>query len=181
MKVGTKSLLFGAHQFVWHPLTVCLAWRKLYSRWPTWEELLCIVVHDWGYWGKDNMDGAVGKEHPWFGAQLATLMLGIEWGEFTLRHSRSMCKLEGLEPSKLCWADKVAITFEPEQFYLWRCRLAGELAEYRESFLDRVDRDMSDELWLWYIRNVELPKSLRGLSDPQHEPSASEPSSQHAT
>lgn len=56
MKTGTKSLLFGVHQFIWHPLTVLLAWIKLYG-WPAWEELVCIIIHDWGYWGKSNMDG----------------------------------------------------------------------------------------------------------------------------
>ncbi|MCK5235828.1 MAG: hypothetical protein KAR06_02490, partial [Deltaproteobacteria bacterium] len=60
--VGTKSLLFGVHQFIWHPITVLIAWCKLYG-WPTWPELVCIIVHDWGYWGKPNMDGPEGEKH----------------------------------------------------------------------------------------------------------------------
>ena len=34
MKVGTRSLLFGSHQFMLHPLFVAIAWRRLYGRWP---------------------------------------------------------------------------------------------------------------------------------------------------
>lgn len=31
MKIGTRSLLYGAHQFMLHPLFLALAWRKLYG------------------------------------------------------------------------------------------------------------------------------------------------------
>lgn len=122
------------------------------------------MVHDWGYWGKVNIDGWEGKWHPILGARLASLMLGEEWGYFTLRHSRSMCKhlIRGT-PSKLCWADKLAIAYEPDWFYLLRCSITGEIAEYRQSFSDRVPLDRSDAEWLWYVRNVELKKDLKNL------------------
>lgn len=64
MTTGTKSLLFGVHQFLWHPLTVLLAWVYLYRSFPNPKELLCIFVHDWGYWGCPNMDGPEGERHP---------------------------------------------------------------------------------------------------------------------
>ena len=43
MKVGTKSLLFGVHQLLWHPLTVWLGWIKLYKKPPSFKEAVCIL------------------------------------------------------------------------------------------------------------------------------------------
>ena len=71
MKMGTRSILFGVHQFIWHPLTVALAWRSLYKRWPQWHEWVAIVLHDIGYLGKPDMDGEEGQTHPVTGAHLA--------------------------------------------------------------------------------------------------------------
>ena len=71
MKTGTKSLLFGVHQFIWHPVTVLIAWIWLYKRFPSWRELICMFVHDWGYWGKTNMDDEDGEKHPELGANIA--------------------------------------------------------------------------------------------------------------
>lgn len=76
MKVGTKSLLFGVHQFIWHPITVARAWRRLHRKWPTLAECICIFVHDWGYWGCNDMDGPEGKNHPKLGARLAAIWVG---------------------------------------------------------------------------------------------------------
>lgn len=131
MRTGTKSLLFGVHQFAWHPLTVALAWRGLNGRWPNWREGLCILWHDWGYWGKRYMDDPDGETHPVLGARIAGALLGGEWADFCLYHSRHYAKAAGEEPSELCWADKGSMSYDPEWFYLLRARLSGELAEYR--------------------------------------------------
>lgn len=70
MKIGTKSLLFGAHQFAIHPIFVFLGWWKLYG-FPRDPRLWVVfLVHDWGYWGKPNMDGEEGEEHIWAGAKI---------------------------------------------------------------------------------------------------------------
>lgn len=70
MKIGTKSVLFGAHQFLLHPLFVAVAWWRLYGF--PWDPRLWVAffVHDLGYWGKPNMDGPEGEEHPWLGARI---------------------------------------------------------------------------------------------------------------
>lgn len=146
MKVGTKSILFGVHQFLIHPIVVTLAWRKLYKRWPDWIEAICILVHDWGYWGKSDMDGVEGKNHPEFGALLAVRIavglhyffkrdpavafLGSAVYDLTVGHSSHYATSIGKEPSALCWADKYSINYEWEWFYLLRAKLSGELAEY---------------------------------------------------
>jgi hypothetical protein len=70
MKVGTKSLLFGVHQFALHPIFVALAWWKLYG-FPRDPRLwVAFVVHDWGYWGKKDIDGNKGKGHPMLGGRI---------------------------------------------------------------------------------------------------------------
>lgn len=68
MKVGTKSVLFGAHCWLLHPWFVFAAWRKLYGF--PWDPRLwlCFFVHDLGYIGKPNMDGPEGESHVEWGA-----------------------------------------------------------------------------------------------------------------
>ncbi len=70
MKVGTKSLLFGVHCWFLHPFFVAAAWTKLYGF--PWDPRLWVafLVHDWGYWGKPNMDGAEGETHVELGAEI---------------------------------------------------------------------------------------------------------------
>ena len=70
MKIGTRSLLFGAHQFLIHPWFVAEAWRRLFG-FPFDPRLwVLFFVHDWGYCGKPNMDGPEGEQHPYLGAQI---------------------------------------------------------------------------------------------------------------
>lgn len=82
MKIGTKSVLFGAHCFFIHPFVVALAWYKLWG----FDEVddpyigkvslknrrlwLAFFVHDLGYLGKSNMDGVEGEMHPFWGARI---------------------------------------------------------------------------------------------------------------
>jgi hypothetical protein len=90
MRVGTKSILFGVHQFILHPIFVAIAWHKLYGKYPEycyrswsldlpkyWFSLLfCFIVHDLGYWGSPEMDGPNGGDmHPRLGAELAHAVL----------------------------------------------------------------------------------------------------------
>jgi hypothetical protein len=50
MKIGTRSLLFGAHQFLLHPLCVAIAWTMLYG-FPTDPRLwMAFLIHDAGYY-----------------------------------------------------------------------------------------------------------------------------------
>jgi hypothetical protein len=70
MKIGTKSVLFGAHAFWMHPWFVALAWWKLYG-FPFDPRLwFAFFLHDIGYWGKPNMDGPEGESHPELGASI---------------------------------------------------------------------------------------------------------------
>jgi hypothetical protein len=149
--VGTRSVLYGVHAFWFHPLTVGLAWHKLFRVWPTWREWVCIFVHDLGYWGRPNMDGPEGRRHPEFGAQLARKVLGESYGQFTLYHSREYAKMAGAEPSPLAWADKFSLWCEPRWFYLLRARLSGEITEYRRNAPAHTQRE-SDAYWHQWLR-----------------------------
>ncbi|MDP2779760.1 hypothetical protein [Devosia sp.] len=131
IRVGTKSLCFGVHQVLLHPLFVFLAWRKLYG-WPSWREAVCIVIHDWGYWQAPNMDGPEGEAHPWVGAMIARRLFGTHYLWLCLLHSRHLTRALGMSvPSRLCWADKAWHDFMPAWLFVALAHLSGEFAEYR--------------------------------------------------
>lgn len=162
MKIGTKSILFGVHQFLWHPITVLLAWRKLYKSNPTFRECVAIVCHDWGYWGKSNMDGPEGKMHPVAGAIISGKIAGWWHGEFdkyaymlALCHSRDYAKLEARPVSKLYAADKCSILFDPPWFYILRARLSGEMQEFKERALSSGHQcpGATNREWYAFYRN----------------------------
>lgn len=150
MKLGTKSVLFGAHCFFLHPWFVAYAWYKLYG-FPFDPRLwVAFVVHDLGYIGKPDMDGDEGELHPYFGAKIMHVFDGWQcvfniwddgigctryfrkktWYNFTLYHSRFLAKKNGVQYSKLCVADKLAIAITPAWLYLPMVRATGEIKEY---------------------------------------------------
>lgn len=129
MKIGTKSVLFGVHCFIIHPFFVLAAWIKLYG-FPLDPRLwIAFFVHDLGYLGKPNMDGPEGKTHVELGAKIMGIF-GKKWSDFSRYHSRFYAKKDGVNPSKLCVADKFAITLEPSWLYIPRASWSGEIKEY---------------------------------------------------
>lgn len=130
MKIGTKSVLFGAHCFFVHPWFVAFAWRKLYG-FPFDPRLwAAFFLHDIGYIGKPNMDGKEGELHPYLGAKIMGFFFGKRWYEFTLYHSRFLAKKNGAQYTKLCVADKLAICITPAWLYLPMVKATGEIKEY---------------------------------------------------
>lgn len=170
MKMGTKSLLFGVHQFLWHPFTVWLAWIKLYRRLPGFRESVCIFVHDWGYWGCGSMNSGCGAVHPVYAAYLVYPWFGEKWAEFCLFHSRHFAKARGKDPSLLCWADKGSITFDPWWLYLPRAWASGELEEYRREadHVGLLPKEYSHRSWhRWIVGKFnELAEAKRGDAIP---------------
>src|SRR5271169_964683 len=79
MRIGTKSVLFGAHCFFLHPWFVAAAWWKL-NGFP-WDPRLWVAffVHDIGYLGKANMDGTEGESHPEVGARIMHWWFDERW------------------------------------------------------------------------------------------------------
>lgn len=152
MKVGTKSVLYGAHCFFLHPWFVAWAWWKLYG-FPLDPRLwVAFMVHDLGYIGKPNMDGPEGEEHVLLGACIMQWLFGWfekhanfshvgvmvrgrrmwlgPWARFTLFHSRFYAKKYDFQFSRLCVADKLAICLTPAWLYLPMVNATGEIREY---------------------------------------------------
>jgi hypothetical protein len=168
MKLGTKSILFGAHAFWLHPWFVARAWWKLYGF--PWDPRLWVAffVHDLGYWGKEHMDDEEGENHPLLGANImhgffdrewetrnmgpGTLHMQVtgpdwypmgvvdsfsyqvrsrKWFNFVKYHSRFLSQRDGAVPSRLCYADKLAIALTPWWLYVPMVRATGEVGEYR--------------------------------------------------
>ncbi len=130
--VGTRSLLFGAHAVWLHWLFVAWAWTKLYG-FPLDPRIwVSFVVHDLGYFSCRAMDDADGKRHPIVGAKIMAFLFGPEWGKFCRYHSRSLARLEGAKPSKLCAADKLAPALTPAWLYIPMATWSGEIYEYME-------------------------------------------------
>lgn len=177
MKIGTRTVLFGVHQFLWHPFTVYRAWRWLYGRRPNWWQTIAIFFHDAGYIGLPNLDGKEGRQHPVRGAKLAgdwaefiahffcspsvATSYQIATAELAVGHSRELSREIQKIPSLLCWADKACVLFDPPWFYLLRARLAGELPEFKRNAEPQIGK-VADEVWLDWYRN-RVRSLLRGL------------------
>ncbi len=141
MRVGTKSLLFGVHQFLLHPLSVAVSWWKLYGFPRDPRVWVAFFVHDIGYWGKPNMDGPEGEGHVELGGRIMDFLFGPRWGDFCRRHSRTYAHAHGKPVSRLCVADKFSLCITPGPLYLFLASLSGEISEY-------MARDMENPKYL---------------------------------
>lgn len=159
MRVGTKSVLFGAHCFFIHPIMVFISWWKLYGFPRDYRLWVAFIVHDWGYWGKSNMDGEEGEAHVELGAKVMHKLFDSEcvtdinqymyWYKFTLYHSRFYAKKNNHPISKLCVADKYAFCVENKWFYLFRATLSGELKEYMNPETNRQKHGYTSKSDWW--------------------------------
>lgn len=161
MQVGTRSILYGGHQFIVHPIFVALAWRKLYGRWPRDPRVwVAFIVHDLGYWGLPNMDGPEGEAHPlraanWMGRRFDRQQTDIcwegRWWRFTAGHSRSFAQRIGIETSPLMRADKLATAMMPQWLYVALLWLSGEWVEYRDRWVaaGTYPGKPDDGIWAW--------------------------------
>lgn len=161
MRVGTKSLLFGAHQIVLHPALVALAWRRIYGEWPSAREAVVIAVHDWGYFGCKEMDGEDGKYHPALGEKIAAGLFGKKMADLAAGHSRSYAKIKDKPLSALCAPDKLASTLVPKKLYLLMTTLTCEVFDYIEDAKPRgkglsADKDHMECVKSRYRINPEL-------------------------
>ena len=166
MKIGTRSLLFGAHQFLLHPIALFRAWYSLYG-FPYDPRLwIAFIVHDWGYWGKPNMDKAEGETHPELGAKIMGFLFGLDWAMFTIAHSRFYAEHHGLNVSRLFVADKLATAALPKRLYLALVNLSGEIKEYKAATKYgsdyNVNPEISDDAWYeeltMYLRRFAAQK-----------------------
>jgi hypothetical protein len=166
MRVGTKSVLFGAHCFFIHPFFVAVAWWMLYGF--PWDLRLwaAFCFHDIGYLRSPNMDGDEGEGHVYLGAAIMGMLFGSYWADFTLRHSRYWAKKHGVTVSKLCCADKLAFVLTPSWLYLPMTQATGELAEYMAKSRDRQAQSAAfTEVERAQLESGNPNLWLRGLQD----------------
>jgi len=137
MTTGTKSVLFGAHCFFIHPWFVLWAYWELYGFTLDPRIIVACIVHDWGYWGKSEMDSDDGETHPLLGARIMGYLFDDKdnlyespWHDFALLHSRYYAKRLGKPFSRLCVADKLSICLTPWWLYIPLVKLTGEINEY---------------------------------------------------
>ncbi len=180
MKIGTKSVLFGAHFFLTHWFFVAWGWYLLYGQggvrigtirkeddegvavnYQVYISLrdprlwIAFFIHDLGYWGKPNMDGPEGETHPEWACRVMNEWFGAPWGAFVLDHSRFYAKKGNRPVSPLCYADKLGITLEPAWFYLPRVRLTGEIQEYMKMAAVNSQGQVTAESEEAWYRNVQ--------------------------
>lgn len=168
MKIGTRSLLFGYHQFLLHPLCVALAWWKLFGFPADIRLWIAFFVHDLGYWGKPNMDGPEGEEHPYLGAQIMSWLFDTgqfsNWYDFALYHSRFLARKHGCSHSMLCVADKAVILWTPTWLQILLCSLTGEIHEYMRGQNGRTARGgMTRSQWVRAMKS-----KIRAWLDENH-------------
>ena len=158
ISLGTKTLLFGVHQIFVHPALVTWAWVHLYGSFPSFKEFVCIFIHDWGYWGVEELKGEEGDRHPELGAKIATKLFGKEWGDFVLGHSMYYCTRNNLKRSSLFDADKYWHCMVPFWFYRILSQPTGELQHYRELKHDRQVAEPHESDFVWFCNLKEICK-----------------------
>lgn len=164
MKIGTKSVLFGAHCFLIHPFFVAWGWKVLFGF--PWDPRLwfAFALHDIGYIGRSDIDGRSGEEHVILGARIMGCLFGPKWADECYRHSRYWSQRMGLPVSRLCVADKLAFAITPGWLYIPMARWTGELAEYMQRSKERQAGDRgftAEELTL--LNSDDAHSWLRGL------------------
>lgn len=114
MKQGTASVLFGCHSQI-HSLMVVIAWIKIYHKPPCFWELICIILHDIGHWGKNYMDDpAEKKKHPLLGAKIAGKLFGKKGYDLVIGHNNYFSNTR----SKLYYPDKYSWIIAPSIWML---------------------------------------------------------------
>lgn len=168
--MGTRSVIYGYHCQLIHPIVVLVAWVKLYG-WPNCQTLVAIFVHDLGYWGRPKMDDENGELHPILGALIMNALFDHKticptcrrgarvdcwgyWGRFALFHSRAFAKKHGEHHSKLCVADKYAIAICPIWLQLGLMNATGEIKEYMLGQHGRTVGDGNQREWVQRMHKV---------------------------
>ena len=170
MNIGTKSVLFGVHQFLIHPVIVFYAWLIIHRSLPTLAELMAIITHDLGYWGLSNMDGLEGSKHPGIAAEFWRRRFGAfgdEVADLIVGHSRFHAKANDLPLSRLFRPDKVATALYPIWLYLLLANLSGEIKEYMrlrgsEKYPDHQPRAQTQIQWFLEIQGNMVLMGIQG-------------------
>ena len=124
MTEGTKSYLFGCHQFFVHPLLVLIAWIVEYRKFPRFWEFVCIFIHDIGHYGTNYLTNDEEKRTHWIkGARLAKLLFGWKGYHLVCGHTTK----SGCVRSKLFIPDKKSWLYSPD----WWLNLNYKIEDFK--------------------------------------------------
>jgi len=151
MTQGTKSFLFGCHQFLLHPYFIIKAWKWWYGRYPYWKEIVCILIHDIGICGRQYLDGDNKKGHWQRGALLAYRLFGDGYMRLCTGHTDE----SGFIRSMLFIPDKISYLFCPVIWLKW-C-----------TFLERFNERSSISALQW--RRMVRENMLKGFPLDNHQ------------
>ncbi len=152
MRQGTISVLFGCHSFI-HTLVVIAAWWRHYRRPPSWWQVVCILIHDIGHWGKDYLDDYEAKKrHAELGARVARWLFGEKGYLLVAGHNA----YEGQPQSALYFPDKYSWVIAPTWWMMsntwFEPKLIRKGSTRRESavmFKDAMRENMADGFSEW--------------------------------
>jgi hypothetical protein len=132
---GTKSILFGSHAII-HSFFVLMAWHILYKKWPKFWQIVCIFIHDIGYFGMNHISEKSNKGHSLLGAKIGKRLFGQKAFEFIVGHSRKDAEELNLPLSELEAPDDYSWVITP----MWLLKLVQ----------DKIDIDM--ETWVEAVK-----------------------------
>ncbi len=120
-----------------------------------------VLLHQPVFYRKDGLLSSVRwwqLRGRWLNARVNCDM---KWGNMSLYHSRFLAKKYMVQPSRLCWADKKAITLYPRWFYMALVRLTGEIHEYMRDYkLTNPGAAEFSDMKLWHTNMCEYVASL---------------------
>jgi hypothetical protein len=159
MKVGTKSVLWGAHQFLIHPLFVAASWWRLFGF--PWDPRLWVsfYVHDLGYWGRESMDNAEGEKHVEFGAKVVHWLFdrGLK---ITVETSTTLSARGGWS-ARTRWPVHKLSSYKWASFCLYHSRFYAKKDNQPVSKLCYADKlSICLEPWWLYLPRVWLSGEL---------------------
>ncbi|MFX1340841.1 MAG: HD domain-containing protein [Promethearchaeota archaeon] len=85
MTEGTISVLLAEHNII-HSILVIIAWKKLYGKMPKFWQIVCIFLHDIGYFGRNFMTEKNIENHEILGAKIAKILFNKKGYQFVLGH-----------------------------------------------------------------------------------------------
>lgn len=118
MKEGTITVLFGNHSII-HSIYVIKAWKLLYGTYPKFWQIICIFIHDIGYFGMNYLSGECNNGHAELGSKLAKILFGQKGFNLVAGHTRSTAKKYDLPLSELEAPDDYSWIISPDWFLKW--------------------------------------------------------------
>lgn len=116
---GTISVLYGTHSII-HIYYVIRSWIILYKKWPSFSELICIILHDVGHIGKNYLSNYDKKKEHWrLGAYIAFILFGFD--KYYLLKGHCPSQSGHHINKKLFKADKYSWYIAHRWFHYWYC------------------------------------------------------------